>query len=281
VNALRVGMGDWKADPSLKIDKGCLTLGTVADILNDPDNQHALDPMRTALVQLQLGDETAEHPQLNPYCDVSVAKGKVRDIVLLLSAGQGRDFPRGFHEKLADSLGQRRPWMKFSMPRLSIHGAISLLGHYWDLRALPATLGLQLQKAAEQKATEAAAQREAKRALSETQGEKAESTKTPMLPPEKTPVSPADKKPGPEPGETSVSPKGETAVPRAEKTPGSQPGKTPLSPAGKTPGTPRRILLRSDAPPDAKLQEGQESKKIWGIVDPASPTDSWEDLVDD
>ncbi|CAE8676191.1 unnamed protein product [Polarella glacialis] len=174
VNALRVGMGDQKADPALTIDKGCVTLGSAADVLKSRgENAAVLEPNRTVLLDLQLGSEHATTPQLQPYANLnhstdsssakSPASKRVSNVVILLRQAGGRDFPRGFREKLAATLlgvsaegdlgldgpkkrTKHKPqWLQLSMPQMSVHGAISLLGHYWDTRTLAPALAMHQQ----------------------------------------------------------------------------------------------------------------------------------------
>ncbi|CAE7373897.1 unnamed protein product [Symbiodinium sp. CCMP2456] len=144
VNALRVATGDWKADPNLTVDEGCVVLGKASDIMAQRGGG-ALLPQRTALVDLELDgiwsmDGQSGPGRLDVYASVEQETQKpVRDVVVLLHGE--RDFPRGFRESLAQGLlgfksFSKSPWQRLLMPRLSIHAAISLLGHYWDTRAL-------------------------------------------------------------------------------------------------------------------------------------------------
>jgi len=239
VNALRVGMGDWKADPSLVIDKGCLTLGTAADIWKGTDRP-ALDPVQTALLQLQLGDASGE--QLTPYFDGPPPTGKgVRDIVMLLHTAGGRDFPRGFRETLAESLGQKRPWIQLSMPRLSIHAGISLLGHYWDMRVLPAALAPKMRGR-----------------ISEGEKDEMPSSKISGVP-KNVPGSPK-KSPGTPPGKPLAAP----------------PRKDPPAPSPKG-ILRRREVPAASSPQEEQNVEGWQNVSI---PDPLHPADRWEDLVD-
>ncbi|CAE7944682.1 unnamed protein product [Symbiodinium sp. KB8] len=143
VNALRVATGDWKADPNLTVDEGCVVLGKASDIMAQRGGG-ALLPQRTALVDLELDGSPASASQgpgrLDVYASVEQETQKpVRDVVVLLHGE--RDFPRGFRESLAQGLlgfksFSKSPWQRLLMPRLSIHATISLLGHYWDTRVL-------------------------------------------------------------------------------------------------------------------------------------------------
>eukprot|EP00439_Symbiodinium_sp_Y106_P046033 s4092_g5.t2 len=146
VNALRVATGDWKADPNLTVDEGCVVLGKASDIMSQRGGG-ALLPQRTALVDLELDGSPASASaatqgpgRLDVYASVEQETQKpVRDVVVLLHGE--RDFPRGFRESLAQGLlsfksFSKSPWQRLLMPRLSIHAAISLLGHYWDTRVL-------------------------------------------------------------------------------------------------------------------------------------------------
>lgn len=104
--------------------------------------------------------------------------GPVLAKVVLLHQANGRDFPRNFRQQLVEGLGslqwsfsshrnlpegrqeamaaaehathlaplKRSPSPRFMMKMcgrgLSIHASISLLGHYWDTRALSGALGV-------------------------------------------------------------------------------------------------------------------------------------------
>merc|ERR1719436_763000 len=54
VNALRVGMGDHFADPTLTIDPGCVQLGDVAHVARCLGDR-SVDRARLAFVDLQIG----------------------------------------------------------------------------------------------------------------------------------------------------------------------------------------------------------------------------------
>ncbi|CAL1134474.1 unnamed protein product [Cladocopium goreaui] len=140
VNALRVATGDWRADPNLTVDDGCVVLGDASNIMTKRGD--ALHPNKTAFLDLEVG---SEGPKLDPYrAGVSTSKG-VQNVVLLLHHAGARDFPRNFRQKLLEGIlgpknATKRSWMTLGMPRLSIHASISLLGHYWDTRALTRAL---------------------------------------------------------------------------------------------------------------------------------------------
>eukprot|EP00930_Biecheleria_cincta_P063471 TRINITY_DN4900_c0_g1_i1.p1 TRINITY_DN4900_c0_g1~~TRINITY_DN4900_c0_g1_i1.p1 ORF type:complete len:1680 (-),score=289.68 TRINITY_DN4900_c0_g1_i1:483-5522(-) len=162
VTALRAAMGDRRAASSLNIEKGCITLGKATDIRQSREGQAeaSLDPKRTVLVDLHVGDETGE--QLVPYSTGS-SNGKrgVRDVIVLFRQAGGRDFPKGFREKLVEGLlGERKQipsdkkvsqhqWLQLSIPRLSVHAAITLIGHFWDMRVLAPSLADKLPKSTE------------------------------------------------------------------------------------------------------------------------------------
>merc|ERR1712232_980544 len=128
-------------DPSLLVDKGCVTLSKDAsDLSGDQVVTEMIDASRTAIVDLQIGASVgASTPmQLDPYADgMSSASGRgIRDVVVLLRQATGRDFPKGFRDKLFATLqppsvnGRRTPppqLLRFSLPRLSVNATISLL----------------------------------------------------------------------------------------------------------------------------------------------------------
>ncbi|CAK9080735.1 UVR domain-containing protein, partial [Durusdinium trenchii] len=129
VSALRVASGDWRADPNLTVDEGCVVLGDAGNVM--AKRGEALHPQRTALLDLE---------------------------VVLLHQSGARDFPRNFRSQLLKGLfpkGTSKTWTQLAMPRalaslllwlvrqkkgLSIHASISLLGHFWDTRALTRAL---------------------------------------------------------------------------------------------------------------------------------------------
>jgi len=167
VNALRVGMGDRQADISLTIDEGCVSLGDVTR-LRRVAGDRPLDPTRTALVDLQFGGDAALARRLDAYAAVASSVRGPQDIVLLARQADGRDFPRGFRERLSEALfgtgapteGKRQQqvlgalpvdvksphqvpgprWLHVSLPQMSIHGGISLVAHYWHANALAPAL---------------------------------------------------------------------------------------------------------------------------------------------
>lgn len=156
VNALRVGMGDHKADSALTIDPGCVTLGDVAQLQRHRPQGRG----RVALVDLQLGGDHIVTPRMEPYTAPAEASPGPRDVALLVRQAEGRDFPKGFRERLADALTDapvKRPergivpgmpapepsssrFLHVSLPQMSSHSAISLLGHYWAIGRLSAAL---------------------------------------------------------------------------------------------------------------------------------------------
>eukprot|EP00927_Polykrikos_kofoidii_P073188 TRINITY_DN6925_c0_g1_i1.p1 TRINITY_DN6925_c0_g1~~TRINITY_DN6925_c0_g1_i1.p1 ORF type:complete len:1426 (-),score=291.48 TRINITY_DN6925_c0_g1_i1:33-3788(-) len=163
VSALRVGFGDQKADSSLVVDKGCVTLRKDgADLAKEEVVAESINASRTVIVDLQLGatanggsSSTAAagaaaapvHPMLSAYHDCCTAGGSrgLRDVVVLLRQAGGRDFPKGFREKLAAALprpgpdGKKKPPLpiiSLSHPRLSSNAAISLLSHHWETGTL-------------------------------------------------------------------------------------------------------------------------------------------------
>jgi len=149
-SALLVGMGDQKADRGLVIDSDCMKLGSVSDLGKTKAKEY-LEPSRTVLVDLMLGGGAeASFSPLWPYAAKGASKEGdrgLRDAVILMRQEGGRDFPRGFREALAKSLlassrgGEAKPprepiWSRITLPRLSVHAGISLLGHYWETRVL-------------------------------------------------------------------------------------------------------------------------------------------------
>lgn len=143
VNALKVGIGDQRADPALVIDDGCVGLGDVTD-LSSSKLGIKVDRHRTALVDLTLGGDDLAGPRLWPYsvpdADRSLdssgfqARDIPRDVVVLLHDARGRDFPRGFREKLAATLlgesSDTSRWRRMSFPGMSVNASISLLSYY-------------------------------------------------------------------------------------------------------------------------------------------------------
>ncbi|CAK8990255.1 unnamed protein product [Durusdinium trenchii] len=138
VSALRVASGDWRADPNLTVDEGCVVLGDAGNVM--AKRGEALHPQRTALLDLEVGSE-GPVPRLDPYTGSS-GKG-LQNVVVLLHQSGARDFPRNFRSQLLKGLfpkGTSKTWTQLAMPRLSIHASISLLGHFWDTRALTRAL---------------------------------------------------------------------------------------------------------------------------------------------
>jgi len=140
-------MGDQKADPSLVVDEGCVTLGDVVELPGVNADGPSIDKNRVVFVDLQLGGDDLAAQRLIAYADAlsqdgSQQKSSVRDIVVCLrQGGGGRDFPRGFREKLTTAfLGTHsvvKPrWLHTSLPQMSVNSAISLLAHYWHTHAL-------------------------------------------------------------------------------------------------------------------------------------------------
>lgn len=152
VSALRVSFGDQRADPSLVVDKGCVTLRKdAADLAQEHVVTQALDASRTALVDLQMGGTPdSASPLLDPYGDGSSSVGRgPRDMVVLLRQSGGRDFPKGFREKFvtalqgegakpADKSRQKQSLrlQQLTLPRLSVNASISVLAHHWQTGAL-------------------------------------------------------------------------------------------------------------------------------------------------
>lgn len=159
VNALKVAMGDQRADPALTIDDGCVTLGTVSDLASSK-SEVRVDRHRTALVDLTLGgDGIIAGPLLSSYALGDAEKGDIpRDVVTLLHQADGRDFPRSFREKLATALlgeggssgissagveGKQQTqsrWRRMSFPMMSVNATISLLAHYRNTGTLGSVL---------------------------------------------------------------------------------------------------------------------------------------------
>lgn len=145
VSALRVGFGDKSADPSLKVDDGCVTLAEPSKFVSchAGDRLHA---HRSVVVDLQLGDSAS--PRLVTCADVGRSAGdaSIRDVVVFLRQAGGRDFPKNFRKTVmgifGESKGQKvagKPGVStcsFSMPEMSVHAGISLLAHYWQMRVL-------------------------------------------------------------------------------------------------------------------------------------------------
>lgn len=161
VNALRVGFGDHHADPTLTVDDGCVTLGDIESLRR---SGRTLDRNSTAFVDLQLDSGASLTPRLDAYAPPKASSGSApppRDVVLLVRQADGRDFPRGFREKLINvllgedktkdgivgSAAARRHslrWLHLSLPQMSSHGVISLLAHYWHTRALQPALASKM-----------------------------------------------------------------------------------------------------------------------------------------
>eukprot|EP00928_Gymnodinium_smaydae_P019169 TRINITY_DN17328_c0_g5_i1.p1 TRINITY_DN17328_c0_g5~~TRINITY_DN17328_c0_g5_i1.p1 ORF type:complete len:1576 (-),score=243.18 TRINITY_DN17328_c0_g5_i1:61-4788(-) len=154
VSALHVGIGDKSADPTLKVDKGCVTLRKdAADLAEDQSIIEAIEgcPTVFADISLESGQEMSGAPPLNPYDrDIlsSVSRGS-RNVVVLLRHTGGRDFPRGFRDKFMQAMHRDGPdgrkispprLLPLSVPKLSVNATISLLGHYWQVGALAPAL---------------------------------------------------------------------------------------------------------------------------------------------
>jgi hypothetical protein len=159
VSALRVGFGDQRADPSLVIDKGCVTLRKDAsDLVEDQVVTGMIDGSRTAIVDLQIGMPLASSSSFSSLRDseTEAVQEGIRDVVVLVRQASSRDFPKGFREKLAATIHpasraggsekaqkktSRSELVQFSLPKISVNAAISLLAYYWQAGALiPALL---------------------------------------------------------------------------------------------------------------------------------------------
>lgn len=157
VNALKVGIGDQRADPSLSIDEGCVTLGDVTELGSNKVDLK-VDRQRTALVDFTMGgDGLINGPRLSPYTlhdeqGPDSRRDVPRDVVALLHQAGGRDFPRGFREKLVKALlgesggagdgvkGEQSRLRRMSVPAMSVNATISLLVHYRQTGTLGSAL---------------------------------------------------------------------------------------------------------------------------------------------
>jgi len=172
VNALRVGLGHQKVDPSLVIEPGCVELSDISDLPSERIRK-LVDRQKACLLDMQLGGDQA--PRLVAYADgqraaCAAAHGAaIRDVVVLLHPEGGRDFPKGFREKLASKLldnkgssvmeetgsrviatgckGPGAQWHRACFPSMSINAAISMLAHYWCTHTLVPTLAARIHAA--------------------------------------------------------------------------------------------------------------------------------------
>lgn len=131
IGALRKGIGDVRADPSLVLDDGVVQLTKAPGL--PPES--TTNPERTILIALRLGAETLDWPRLRPYDQPPrPARRDDPNIVVLLSSEGVHRFPDTF--RAAASKMSSQPAIKASLPKMSRHAAISLLAHYFATGAL-------------------------------------------------------------------------------------------------------------------------------------------------
>eukprot|EP00929_Paragymnodinium_shiwhaense_P101395 TRINITY_DN64465_c0_g1_i1.p1 TRINITY_DN64465_c0_g1~~TRINITY_DN64465_c0_g1_i1.p1 ORF type:complete len:1701 (+),score=309.54 TRINITY_DN64465_c0_g1_i1:129-5105(+) len=182
VSAIRVGFGDKKADPSLSIEKGCVTLRKdAADLASERLISEAVERSAMAALDVELGlegDPSEKIPTLSPYVESidDISGHNIRDVVVLIRRSGGRDFPKAFRDKLSMALKGRRGAVKLqraTLPRLSVNASISLLAHYWQAGALtPAITAMNAQKRAAAREEEQPVGRQAPSSPGETAEDK-------------------------------------------------------------------------------------------------------------